>query len=372
VASLAPPKALPPPRRARHRRRTNRTFFRHALAVRGAVTGAVVPRVLAFVLWAIVVGLIHHRIPSIGIEVGPVEIAGGALALLLVLRTNAGYERWWEARKLWGGIVNQCRNLAATAIAQGPKTPEFRRAIAHWTVAFAHAARRNLRGEVRAPELEPLLGAETTREVERSVHMPGHVALAISTILRDAADRGALDRRAYQIADQQRVLLIDHVGGCERILKTPLPLIYAIKIRRFILLYLAALPFALVDRVGDAIAPVLVALVAYPILGIDQIAVELENPFPASNLGHLPLDDICATIQRTVLGLLESAERLDAHEALSTLSSDSCEGDSCEGDSCEGDSCEGEPEVGTSVTRASAAAAANADETVNATSGRRV
>ena len=50
----------------------------------------------------------------------PYEVLGVALGALLVLRTNAGYERWWEASKLWGGIVNQCRNLAIMALAHGP------------------------------------------------------------------------------------------------------------------------------------------------------------------------------------------------------------------------------------------------------------
>jgi putative membrane protein len=36
----------------------------------------------------------------IAVEVNPFEIAGAVLGLLLVLRTNAGYDRWWEARKL--------------------------------------------------------------------------------------------------------------------------------------------------------------------------------------------------------------------------------------------------------------------------------
>ncbi len=57
----------------------------------------------------------------IALAIGPFEFAGAALGLLLILRTNAGYDRWWEARIVWGGIVNQSRNLVIGAMAYGPK-----------------------------------------------------------------------------------------------------------------------------------------------------------------------------------------------------------------------------------------------------------
>ena len=105
------------------------------------------------------------------IEVGPHEVAGALLGLLLVLRTNAGYERWWEARKLWGGIVNQSRNLAMAALAYGPDDPAWREQIVRWTAAFAHVARASLRGERDVPELVALLGREEAgRRARRAAH----------------------------------------------------------------------------------------------------------------------------------------------------------------------------------------------------------
>ena len=93
------------------------------------------------------------------------------------------------------------------------------------------------------------------------------------------------------------------IGGCERIRKTPLPRAYAINIRRFIFLFLATLPFALLNRVGNWLTAPVTVLVAYPILALDQIGVELQNPFDTRNLGHLPLDAICETIERNLLAL---------------------------------------------------------------------
>jgi len=100
-------------------------------------------------------------------------------------------------------------------------------------------------------------------------------------------------------------LLIDHIGACERILKTPLPQAYAIKIRRFIALFLLTLPFALLHRIsGEWMVPLITMMVAYPLMSLDQIGIELQNPFAKANLSHLPLGDISANIEKNLVGLL--------------------------------------------------------------------
>ena len=240
--------------------------------------------------------------------VAPYEVAGAVLGLLLVLRTNAGYDRWWEARKLWGGIVNQSRNLATHGLAYGPADADWRRRFVAWTAAFGHAARGSLRGEPDCPEVAALLGADEARRVAAADHAPGYVALRLAGLLREATDAHGMDRVAFLQADRERALLIDHVGACERILKTPLPLAYSIKIRRFLVLFLVTLPFGLLDEVPSHwLIPVITVLVAYPVVGLDQIGIELQNPFSKAKLNHLPLDDITATIERNVKGLLAAS-----------------------------------------------------------------
>ena len=97
-------------------------FWSEVFQVQGSVTPYVIRRVMlftaiAFVVWIVAVWSQVHT----GLEVAPYEIIGVVLALLLVLRTNAGYDRWYEARKLWGGIVNQSRNLGMIGAIYGPK-----------------------------------------------------------------------------------------------------------------------------------------------------------------------------------------------------------------------------------------------------------
>ena len=117
-------------------------------------------------------------------------------------------------------------------------------------------------------------------------------------------DQG-LDGFPFLKAEEQRAYIIDCLGACERILKTPMPFVMAIKSRRFILIFLITLPLALVN-VSLLINPIISSLVAYAIFSLDQIGVELQKPFCTESLSHLPLDEICETIKANVLELSSS------------------------------------------------------------------
>jgi putative membrane protein len=293
-------------RRARDRRKRD-TFWSEAFALKGAVTRQILRNVLIFTLFSLGVCLLNAAIhPNLAVDVAPYEVAGAALGLLLVLRTNAGYDRWWEGRRLWGGMTNSCRALATTALAQGPDDVAWREQFVQWTAALAHTTRRTLRGERALPEVAKLLGPANAARIAEARHMPTAVSMAIAGLLREACERYGMDRSAYLVCENARNALFEHIGGCERILKSPLPLVYGINIRRFIVLFLCSLPFAFLDRVYW-LTPLVTFLVAYPILAIDQIGVELQNPFDTNNLGHLPLDDITANIEGDLLALLDQA-----------------------------------------------------------------
>jgi putative membrane protein len=275
------------------------------------VTPHVIPVVLIFGLAATVICGISWLVERtfelrISLAIAPFEFAGAALGLMLVLRTNAGYDRWWEARKLWGGIVNQSRNLVISATAYGPTDSEWREKIVRWAAVFPHVARLSLRGELPSTEVANLVGSEDARRIASAGHMPSFVAATLGDLLHEARETLKMDGFAFMQVDRERALLIDHIGACERIAKTPLPRAYSIEIRCFIATFLFMLPFSLLHLLdNDWLVPFITMLVAYPLLALDQIGVELENPFSTSNLSHLPLDDISANIERDVLSVLK-------------------------------------------------------------------
>jgi len=299
-----------------------RNFWRVAFTWQGSVTPLIIPHVLAFGLVAAAVCVLSWVVEgrfqiNLGLEIAPFELAGAALGLLLILRTNGGYDRWWEARKLWGGIVNQSRNVAISALSYGPADPLWRERFVKWAAVFPHVARCNLRGERPTPEVAALVGQEGSARIAASAHMPSFVALQLAELLREACDCHNMDRFAFLQVDRERAALIDHVGGCERILKTPLPFVYAVKIRRFLALFLLTLPFALLHRLNSEwLVPFLTMMVAYPLMSLDQIGIELQNPFAKANLSHLPLGDISANIERNLLGLLQAKQAQDAQGSL--------------------------------------------------------
>jgi putative membrane protein len=281
-------------------------FWIEAFTLIGAVTGRVLPIAFAFGMFATIVYLLYwHGEFKLAIEVGPHEIAGGLLGVLLVMRTNTGYDRWWEARKLWGGIVNQSRNLVLSALAHGPANRGWRERIVRWTAVFPYVAKASLRSEKEVPELAMLLGKDEAARVLAAEHRPSFVALKIDELLREACERHGMDRFAFLQAERERSGLIDHLGGCERIRKTPLAIVYSITIRRFIVIYLTTLPFALVHKFEvDWLTPVVTFVVAYSVLALDRIGIELQHPFDTRSLDHLPLDEICQTIEKNLLALL--------------------------------------------------------------------
>ena len=120
-----------------------------------------------------------------------------------------------------------------------------------------------------------------------------HAAEQMSLALTRLAP--ALPPLILPLAEEQVVKLIDCLGGCERISKTPTPLGYVLLIQRLAAMFLATLPFALVARVGMA-TPFIVVIVAYPLLMIEALGSELDDPF-GYDANDLALNQICATIQ---------------------------------------------------------------------------
>jgi ion channel-forming bestrophin family protein len=109
---------------------------------------------------------------------------------------------------------------------------------------------------------------------------------------------------SYQMNELQSILngMVDMLGACERILRTPIPMAYVIHLKQLLLIYCLLLPFQIVDELKWWTGPV-VALVSFTLFGIEAIGVEIENPF-GTDPNDLPLDVICNTIERNIDDLI--------------------------------------------------------------------
>ncbi len=170
-------------------------------------------------------------------------------------------------------------------------------------MAFAHAAMNNLRGEAGLGAVADRLPGAEVEGVLAAPHGPLAVAVRISETLAEARARGALSDVVLVALDRIVRSLIDDVGACERIHKTPLPFVYVAHLRRALFVYCFTLPFALVGQYGWWTV-VVTLLVAYTFFGIEEIGVEIEDPFGRDE-NDLPLERFCRTIEDNLLALVE-------------------------------------------------------------------
>ncbi|NET72317.1 MAG: hypothetical protein F6K62_15690 [Sphaerospermopsis sp. SIO1G2] len=281
-------------------------WFQLALRVRGSVITAVYRRVIACGIFGISISILHHfQLPVSQPILGSV-IPSIVLGLLLVFRTNTAYERFWEGRKIWGSMVNTVRNLArqiwvsVDEIAVDDKDNKIK--ALKLLVAFAVATKLHLRGEPVNYELEELIPNSCYINLQTMNNPPLEVAFWISDYLQQQYNRNCIN--SYQLAAMQKLLdlLVDNLGSCERILKTPIPLAYAIHLKQLLLMYCLLLPFQLVESLGWWTG-LITALVSFTLLGIEAIGLEIENPF-GYDPNDLPLDSICQTMRRNIHDLI--------------------------------------------------------------------
>jgi putative membrane protein len=288
-------------------------WWRHLFNLRGGVVREILGRIGVFVVWSIGLTWIHLNVHKIDVPATGHTLAGTALSLLLVFRTNASYDRFWEGRKLWGGVVNETRNLLRAAAVNIPSLELLRR-LAVWTAVYPYALTRVLRGEGALGPAAALLPAAEVQRVLAAGNAGVAVAMRMSSVLVEARQRGLISDYMQLQIDQNVQLLMDYQGGCERIVKTPLPFAYMLHLRRTLILFILGLPFALVESFGWATVPV-VALVAHTFLGIEEIGVEIEDPFGTED-NDLPLEQISASIGRVLDELVpwQNQESVDSPE----------------------------------------------------------
>ncbi len=279
----------------------------HLFRLRGSMFTQIIYRVLAVVAWSAAVVYWHREVSRVQIPSTMHALVGVALGLLMVFRTNASYERFWEGRKLWGAIVNESRNMARLSSVLLRDAPDLHAQLVRWIAAFAHAGMTHLRQrpDKRTVDLGPIateLPPDQVAQVLRAPHVPNAIAARMTEIIDEARRRGVITALLFAPLDQNTQLLIDYIGGCERIHKTPLPFAYVVHLRRALLLFFFTLPFALLEPFGWATVGATFAI-AYVFFGIEEIGVEIEDPFGQDD-NDLPLDSICDTIRNNVLAFI--------------------------------------------------------------------
>lgn len=236
---------------------------------------------------------------------GVYSLSTFALSLLLVFRTNSSYQRWNDARKLWGLTTNRCRDLARQVLQwmPDPSDAELAAGSCRMIRAFPIALMAALRNDHSlerdlALVLHPL-------ELQLILEQP-HTTTAILQALGALVAASHMKEVQKLRIDENITVLQETMGGCERIFKTPIPLIYSRHTSRFLLCWLTILPFCTAGQVGWVTVPIACAM-AFFLLGIEEIGVQVEEPF-----GILALEAFCENISKNVQQAQSAAAAMQA------------------------------------------------------------
>ncbi|GLC69357.1 hypothetical protein PLESTF_000820400 [Pleodorina starrii] len=230
----------------------------------------------------------------------PQGLTSFALSLLLVFRTNSSYGRFDEARKIWGGILNRARNIANQAVTFiPPEDVAGREAVGKWTVGFCRALQAHLQEDADLrTELSKAQPRWSQQEIDMLCNAQHRPIKAISMLSELTRQLSISEFQALQMQENV-TFFYDALGGCERLLRTPIPVSYTRHTARFLTIWLALLPLGLWERYHWSMLPV-IALIGFLLLGIDEIGITIEEPF-----GILPLDVICTRAQTDVVSLIK-------------------------------------------------------------------
>jgi len=271
--------------------------------MRGSIVPRILPQIVGMGAYAAVVVALSKTL-DVGFGnygVAPFTLLGVALSIYLGFRNNAAYDRWWEARKLWGQMIFDVRNLSRTAIALIPADTGESRAVLMETLAFCHFLRGQLRNVDAIAEARQFIGQQADA-------LPGcrnradEFLRRIGRRLGELKRQGRIDAIDFRILDERVSSLAALQAGCERIASTPLPFAYTLLLHRSAYIFCLLLPFGLAFSAGWS-TPLFTMLIAYSFFGLDALSEELEDPF-GLEANDLALDSLCRVCEISVLEAL--------------------------------------------------------------------
>ncbi len=279
------------------------------------------------IIWSCLVWLLYHwsGSPVLALNFTPIGVLGSALAIFVAFRNNSAYGRWWEARQIWGGIVNSSRVLARLVITfsdshahqpnyQADRSEQFKREMVHLCIAWVHSLRFHLRRQDEWQQLKELMAADEYEILISRQNKPVWMQLLMGKKIYEAMANGTLAGFDSFQMEGQLLALANYQGACERIKNTPLPKQYDFFTRMFVLVFATLLPFGLLSLFSAEhlkgfswLTIPLSALLAGVFIIMERTGAVNENPFE-NLVTDVPLTAICNTIERDLREMLDDGQ----------------------------------------------------------------
>ncbi len=263
---------------------------------------------LWLLIWDIGVTMDVMLVQGSGIDIPlmPLTLLCSALIVLISFRNSSAYNRWWEARTLWGAMVNSSRSYGRQVLSlidgeglhrHNPvKTLLLRR-----HVAYLRALRAHLRGDVSAAQLGGLIPESEIQRALSSNNVPNDILNGSAGILADEFAEGRLDSIRFTRLETTLLDLSNCQGGMERIANTPLPYPYVYFPRLFSALFCVIMPLSMVTTLGW-FTPLISTVVGCLLLAMERIGTDLQAPFGTSQ-HRIRMDDLCQNIEKNLCSM---------------------------------------------------------------------
>ena len=237
-----------------------------------------------------------------------VSIVGTALSLLLGFRTNSAYDRWWEARKVWGAIVNDSRTLIRQSIAfihtEADEKKSIVDNIAHLQIAWCYALCNSLRQESVLIDANLHLSKDELAFVAGHDNKPNAIILLIHERITSAFNLGYINPLMYQSLDDTLRRNTDSMGRCERIKNTIFPTQYSFYVHMTIFIFTLILPMGLIDSIGRIAIPI-TFVISFLFFYVEGISYVMQSPFEG-NHNDIPMRSLSRTIEINLLQTIEA------------------------------------------------------------------
>ena len=277
---------------------------------------------LTTLLVAVAIYVLHQlKLIDIALPFSIAGILGSALAIFIAFRNQSSYARWWEARTIWGGIINNSRIFArqiianvdnAVAIGKATKTDAevYKKEMIDRQIAFAHSLRLHLRRQNNFNEFQHLLSENEFAEIQQKQNRPNILLNTQGLRIKQAMQKEMLGAFDNISMEPNLATFSNWQGACERIKNTPLPMNYQYFTKLFLYVFIFVLPICLIGdftkmNIGFMVIPISF-IICFVFAVMNRVGEINENPFE-NQMSDIPMTAMCNTIERDLKEMLGEA-----------------------------------------------------------------
>jgi putative membrane protein len=228
---------------------------------------------------------------------------GLAISIFLGFRIKASYDRWWEARIIWGGIVNYSRSFGRQVLTLLDSDSDVKKSLIYRHISWVYILSENLRNQKFSEQSTQLLSEEDKKLISEIKNGPTQLLKKQACELRNEFDKNKMSDYRFVQIDSTLNEFYNLQGKSERIKNTPFPREIDFLAKVFVLIFTTLIPFHLVDELRLLTIP-LTMIEGFIFTIIATIAAKYDNPFENKHR-DTPMTAISRTIEidlREMLG----------------------------------------------------------------------